>query len=99
MATKMLVASAAAAIKSKMFTDPLIVIIMTDGEYNTQYTNETSKAQALALCSGMRAAGIKVFMGSSTGDLLVEDDKGVASILKNTRRRAAFSIIMCRSQR
>ncbi|RUU33528.1 dihydroorotase [Mesorhizobium sp. M6A.T.Ca.TU.002.02.2.1] len=36
------------------------------------------------------AAGIKVFMGSSTGDLLVEDDEGVASILKNTRRRAAF---------
>jgi dihydroorotase len=36
------------------------------------------------------AAGIKVFMGSSTGDLLVEDDDGVASILKNTRRRAAF---------
>lgn len=36
------------------------------------------------------AAGIKVFMGSSTGDLLVEDDEGVHSILKNTRRRAAF---------
>lgn len=36
------------------------------------------------------AAGIKVFMGSSTGDLLVEDDEGVASILNNTRRRAAF---------
>jgi dihydroorotase len=36
------------------------------------------------------AAGIKVFMGSSTGDLLVEDDEGVLSILKNTRRRAAF---------
>ncbi|PRD45870.1 dihydroorotase [Phyllobacterium phragmitis] len=36
------------------------------------------------------AAGIKVFMGSSTGDLLVEDDEGVRSILKNTRRRAAF---------
>jgi dihydroorotase len=36
------------------------------------------------------AAGIKVFMGSSTGDLLVEDDDGVESILKNTRRRAAF---------
>jgi dihydroorotase len=36
------------------------------------------------------AAGIKVFMGSSTGDLLVEDDEGVYSILKNTRRRAAF---------
>lgn len=36
------------------------------------------------------AAGIKVFMGSSTGNLLVDDDEGVRSILKNTRRRAAF---------
>jgi len=36
------------------------------------------------------AAGIKVFMGSSTGRLLVADDKGVLSILKRTRRRAAF---------
>lgn len=36
------------------------------------------------------AAGIKVFMGSSTGNLLVEDDKGVRDILSVTRRRAAF---------
>ena len=36
------------------------------------------------------AAGIKVFMGSSTGSLLVEDDEGVAQILRRTRRRAAF---------
>lgn len=36
------------------------------------------------------AAGIKVFMGSSTGSLLVEDDDGVARILGATRRRAAF---------
>jgi dihydroorotase len=36
------------------------------------------------------AAGIKVFMGSSTGSLLVEDDEGVARILRQTRRRAAF---------
>ena len=35
-------------------------------------------------------AGIKVFMGSSTGELLVEDDEGVARILAQTRRRAAF---------
>ncbi len=35
-------------------------------------------------------AGIKVFMGSSTGSLLVEDDDGVRAILKNLRRRAAF---------
>jgi dihydroorotase len=36
------------------------------------------------------AAGIKVFMGSSTGSLLVADDAGVRAILKKTRRRAAF---------
>lgn len=36
------------------------------------------------------AAGIKVFMGSSTGSLLVEDDEGIAEILRRTRRRAAF---------
>lgn len=35
-------------------------------------------------------AGAKVFMGSSTGSLLVEDDDGVAAILRNIRRRAAF---------
>jgi dihydroorotase len=34
--------------------------------------------------------GIKVFMGSSTGSLLVEDDAGVRAILQKTRRRAAF---------
>jgi dihydroorotase len=36
------------------------------------------------------AAGIKVFVGSSTGALLVEDDAGIAEILRRTRRRAAF---------
>src|ERR1700720_1968404 len=36
------------------------------------------------------AAGIKVFMGSSTGSLLVADDAGVAAILGQTRRRTAF---------
>ncbi len=36
------------------------------------------------------AAGIKVFMGSSTGRLLVADDAGVLAILKRIRRRAAF---------
>jgi dihydroorotase len=35
-------------------------------------------------------AGVKVFMGSSTGSLLVEDDNGVRDILKAIRRRAAF---------
>ena len=35
-------------------------------------------------------AGVKVFMGSSTGSLLVEDDGGVREILQAIRRRAAF---------
>lgn len=35
------------------------------------------------------AAGIKIFMGSSTGNLLVEDDEGVRSILRNVRRRVS----------
>jgi dihydroorotase len=36
------------------------------------------------------ACAVKVFMGSSTGSLLVEDDEGVRDILKVIRRRAAF---------
>jgi dihydroorotase len=36
------------------------------------------------------AVGVKVFMGSSTGTLLVPDDAGVLAILMKTRRRAAF---------
>ncbi|GBD49486.1 dihydroorotase [Methylopila sp. Yamaguchi] len=35
------------------------------------------------------AAGIKIFMGSSTGSLLVSDDVGVGEILKRTRRRVS----------
>jgi dihydroorotase len=34
--------------------------------------------------------GVKVFMGSSTGSLLVEDDEGVRNILNSIRRRASF---------
>jgi dihydroorotase len=34
--------------------------------------------------------GVKVFMGSSTGSLLIADDEGVASVLRSIRRRAAF---------
>jgi dihydroorotase len=35
-------------------------------------------------------AGVKVFMGSSTGDLLVDDEKMLARVLATIRRRAAF---------
>ena len=34
--------------------------------------------------------GVKVFMGSSTGDLLVKDDAGVETVLRAIKRRAAF---------
>ncbi len=36
------------------------------------------------------AAGIKVFAGSSTGDLLVDDEESISRILASIRRRAAF---------
>ena len=35
-------------------------------------------------------AGIKVFMGSSTGSLLVADDAGLRAVLQKIRRRASF---------
>ena len=34
--------------------------------------------------------GVKVFMGASTGTLLVPDDAGVADVLRHTNRRATF---------
>lgn len=34
--------------------------------------------------------GVKVFMGASTGDLLIADDEGVRKVLTNTKRRATF---------
>ncbi|WP_246810092.1 dihydroorotase [Methyloligella sp. GL2] len=36
------------------------------------------------------AAGIKVFLGSSTGDLLLEDPEALAALLSRISRRAAF---------
>jgi dihydroorotase len=50
--------------------------------------SNTQKLAGLERLPG--ACGVKVFMGSSTGSLLVEDDDGVREILKNVRRRAAF---------
>ena len=34
--------------------------------------------------------GVKVFLGSSTGDLLVPDDNSMEAILRSTKRRVAF---------
>ncbi|MEM9014763.1 MAG: dihydroorotase [Pseudomonadota bacterium] len=35
-------------------------------------------------------SGVKIFMGASTGDLLVEDDEGVREVLAHGRRRVAI---------
>src|SRR5499433_1103476 len=48
-------------------------------------THELAELERLPGC-----CGIKVFMGSSTGSLLVEDDDGVRNILKSIRRRSAY---------
>lgn len=45
----------------------------------------------LAEMEAMRGCcGVKVFMGASTGDLLVQDDEGVEAVLRAIKRRAAF---------
>jgi dihydroorotase len=48
-------------------------------------TRELPELERLPGC-----CGVKVFLGSSTGSLLVEDDEGLRDILKAIRRRAAF---------
>lgn len=52
-------------------------------------TNENSK-QLPDLERQPGCCGIKVFMGASTGSLLVSDDAGIARVLANITRRAAF---------
>jgi dihydroorotase len=47
-------------------------------------TGELAALEALPGC-----AGVKMFMGSSTGSLLVPDDAGVLAVLCNGRRRVA----------
>jgi dihydroorotase len=48
-------------------------------------TSQLAELERLPGC-----AGIKVFMGSSTGSLLVADDAGLRAVLKVIRRRASF---------
>ncbi len=50
--------------------------------------NNITDISALEKLEG--SAGIKVFAGSSTGDLLVEDDAGLDAIISKLSRRAAF---------
>jgi dihydroorotase len=48
-------------------------------------TKDVAELERLPGC-----AGIKVFMGSSTGSLLVADDAGLRAVLQRIRRRASF---------
>jgi dihydroorotase len=48
----------------------------------------TKNLSELEMLPGVCA--VKVFMGSSTGSLLIEDDEGVRAVLNSIRRRAAF---------
>jgi dihydroorotase len=48
-------------------------------------TEDVAELERLPGC-----AGIKVFMGSSTGSLLVADDAGLRAVLQRIRRRASF---------
>jgi dihydroorotase len=48
-------------------------------------TAELAELERLPGC-----CGVKVFMGSSTGSLLIGDDDGVRAVLKTIRRRASF---------
>jgi dihydroorotase len=50
--------------------------------------NNLAELSALERVAGCCA--VKVFMGSSTGDLLVEDDASIEQILRRISRRAAF---------
>ncbi|MBB5517225.1 dihydroorotase [Amphiplicatus metriothermophilus] len=52
-------------------------------------THENARALAeLELLPGV--SGVKIFMGASTGDLLVPDDEGVREVLRHGRRRVAI---------
>ncbi|MEM6667461.1 MAG: dihydroorotase [Pseudomonadota bacterium] len=61
----------------------------TDHAFYAGATNEN--ADVLAEMEQMTGCcGVKVFMGASTGSLLVESDEGVERVLRAIKRRAAF---------
>ncbi len=51
---------------------------------------KTNIAQLAALEAGRGVCAIKVFAGSSTGDLLVEDDEHLERVMRAGRRRIAY---------
>lgn len=66
--------------KGRMWTDHAFYVGGTH-----ENARDLTELEALPGC-----CGVKVFMGASTGSLLVADDPGVREVLKATRRRATF---------
>jgi Flp pilus assembly protein TadG len=71
----------------KPYTNPSVikaVLLMTDGAFNTSYFNgATSTAQAMALCDGMKAAGIKIYtVGLELASNPPPDDVNAPILLK-----------------
>ena len=66
--------------RDRMWTDHAFYVGGT--HENARFLGELER---LAGC-----CGVKVFMGASTGTLLVADDDGVREVLKHTNRRATF---------
>jgi hypothetical protein len=65
-------------------------ILMTDGEYNIYYGNDTSMNQALNLCTNMKAKGITVFtVGFGMGQNVTANATGSAS------QRAKYVLEQC----
>ena len=63
--------------------------MMCDHAFYVGATNENARELGeLERLPGV--CGVKVFMGASTGDLLVSTDEGVARVLANGTRRVAF---------
>ena len=52
--------------------------------------NDVNHASLAELESRPGCCGVKIFMGSSTGSLLVADDEALASVLRSGRRRVAI---------
>ncbi len=68
-------------------------ILMSDGEYNIYYANsKTSAGQALDLCTGMKAKGIKVYtIGFGMGQNVTANASGTAA------QRAKHTLEQCSS--
>ncbi len=51
-----------------------IAVLMTDGEYNTQYLNADSTTQARSICANLKQTGIEVFtVGFQLGGIAIGD--------------------------